>query len=123
VSSLRRPILSDEGDEGYSTHVSEPAPATSSETGDAGTGIPAAVSLVEELGGEAYAYCQLAENATNSLTNVADIIVRVDPHTSPKIGDQVGLHVKDGSMLLFNAETGMRVDVLAPGDTNTTGRN
>ena len=72
-------------------------------------GIPAVVNLVEELGSEAYVYCQLAGNATDAITATPDVIVRVDPRGAPKSGDKVGLHVAEDSMLLFDRESGARI--------------
>jgi multiple sugar transport system ATP-binding protein len=74
-----------------------------------GNGIPAVVNLVEELGSEAYVYSQLAENVSESLTANTDIVSRVDPNTAPKSGDTIQLHVKEGSALLFDAESGARI--------------
>ena len=78
--------------------------------GEDGAGIPAVVNLVEELGSEAYVYCQLAENANDAITAVPDVIMRVDPHRSPSSGDKIELRVQEGSMLLLtpNPERGSR---------------
>jgi multiple sugar transport system ATP-binding protein len=75
-----------------------------------GDGIDAVVHLVEELGAEAYIYAQLANGVSDSVTAKSDIIARVDPNASPKPGDPVHLRVKDGAMLLFDAETGTRIN-------------
>lgn len=74
-----------------------------------GAGIPAVVNLVEELGSEAYVYCQLADNAKDAITAAPDVIVRVDPHGAPDSGDKIELHVKEDSMLLFDFESGARI--------------
>ena len=74
-----------------------------------GAGIPAVVNLVEELGSEAYVYCQLAENANDAITAAPDVIVRVDPRGAPNSGDEIDLHVKEASMLLFDFESGARI--------------
>jgi multiple sugar transport system ATP-binding protein len=74
-----------------------------------GAGIAAVVNLVEELGAEAYVYSQLAENAGAAYTTVPDIVVRIDPNSAPKSGDKIELHVKEGSLLLFDAESGARI--------------
>jgi multiple sugar transport system ATP-binding protein len=76
-----------------------------------GDGIHAVVHLVEELGAEAYIYAQLANGASSeSVTATSDIIARVDPNGSPKPGEAVHLRVKDGAVLLFDAETGARIN-------------
>ena len=78
--------------------------------GSEGDGIPAIVNLVEELGAEAYVYSQLAEHASDAYTTATpDIIARVDPDRTPKSGDKITLHVRESSMLLFDAETGTRI--------------
>src|SRR6185437_10983969 len=58
-------------------------------------GIPAVVNLVEELGSEAYVYCQLAGKMTDAITAAPDVIVRVDPRGAPRSGDTVELHVEE----------------------------
>ena len=67
------------------------------------------LNLVEELGSEAYVYCQLAGNAKDAITAVPDVIMRVDPHAAPNNGDKVELHVNEDSMLLFDCESGARI--------------
>ena len=75
-----------------------------------GNGISAVVNVVEELGAESYVYCQLAENASSDdVTAAPDIIVRIDPNRAPRSGETIKLHVKEGSALLFDAETGTRI--------------
>jgi ABC-type sugar transport system ATPase subunit len=64
---------------------------------------------VEELGSEAYVYCQLAGNAQDAITAVPDVTVRVDPRDAPNSGDKVELHVEEDSMLLFDCESGARI--------------
>jgi multiple sugar transport system ATP-binding protein len=68
----------------------------------AGEGIPATVSIVEELGAEAFVYAQLQNVEGN-------IIARVHPSSAPGNGDLVHLRVTEGSMLFFDAETGDRL--------------
>jgi multiple sugar transport system ATP-binding protein len=75
----------------------------------AGEGIPAIVDVVEELGAEAYLYAQLADNRDRSITSASDIIARVEPRGAPASGDLIHLGIKDGSVLLFDAETGARI--------------
>jgi multiple sugar transport system ATP-binding protein len=76
-----------------------------------GAGIPAIVNLVEELGAEAYVYSQLEENINETgFVGAPDIIARVDPNSAPKSGERIELHVKGNSMLLFDAESGARLD-------------
>jgi multiple sugar transport system ATP-binding protein len=74
-----------------------------------GSGIPAIANLIEELGAESYVYSQLAENVDGAVTRAPDIIMRVDPRNAPRSGDKIELHVKDGTVLLFDAESGARI--------------
>jgi multiple sugar transport system ATP-binding protein len=74
-----------------------------------GTGIPAIANLIEELGPETYVYSQLSENADGALTRAPDLIMRVDPSNAPSSGDKIELHVKEGTMLLFDADSGARI--------------
>jgi multiple sugar transport system ATP-binding protein len=78
-----------------------------------GHGIPAIVNLVEELGAEAYVYAQLAAHVNKSVTAVNDVIARVEPRNAPRNGDKIHLRVREESILLFNAETGLRIGVEA----------
>ncbi len=75
-----------------------------------GIGIPAVVNLVEELGAEAYVYSQLEHTLRGtSLAGVPDFIVRVDPKSAPRVGSRIELFVREGSMLLFDVESGKRI--------------
>ena len=74
-----------------------------------GAGIPAVVNLVEELGPEAFVYCQLADHAQDAIAAIPDVIVRIDPKSAPNRGETVALHVKEGSALLFESESGARI--------------
>jgi multiple sugar transport system ATP-binding protein len=74
-----------------------------------GDGIPAIVNLVEELGAEAYVYAQLADRVRESVTAVNDVIARIEPRYEPKTGDKIHLRVKDHAILLFDAESGVRI--------------
>jgi multiple sugar transport system ATP-binding protein len=74
-----------------------------------GNGIAAVVHLVEELGAEAYIYCQLADGVSDSVNVTPDIIARVDPNIAPKGGEKVELHVKAAAIMLFDADSGARI--------------
>jgi multiple sugar transport system ATP-binding protein len=74
-----------------------------------GNVVPAIVNVVEELGAEAYLYAQLADKRDRSITDESDLIARVEPRSAPSSGDLVHLRIKDGSLLLFDAETGARI--------------
>jgi multiple sugar transport system ATP-binding protein len=79
------------------------------ELAPSGKGIAAIVNIVEELGSEAFIYAQLADTATSGVTVANDIIARVDPGDPPRHGTKVNLHVKADSLLLFDAESGLRI--------------
>ncbi len=70
-------------------------------------GISATVTLVEELGSDAFAYCTLAGH--DPTHGVVDIIVRVDPRRTPVKGDQVHLRVRPGEVHAFSVSTGERL--------------
>jgi len=74
-----------------------------------GHGIPAVVNLVEELGAEAYVYAQLAAHRNQSVTAVNDIIARVEPRSAPGSGDAIHLRVREEAILLFDADSGLRI--------------
>jgi multiple sugar transport system ATP-binding protein len=74
-----------------------------------GEGFPAVVNLVEELGAEAYVYAQLADRQDRSVTATSDVVARVLPSTAPRSGDLIHLRLKEGTMLLFDVESGARI--------------
>jgi multiple sugar transport system ATP-binding protein len=71
--------------------------------------IPTIVSVVEELGAEAFIYGQLADRADGSAAVSSDIVARVGPSNAPDIGDLVHLRPRERAMLLFDAESGARI--------------
>jgi multiple sugar transport system ATP-binding protein len=75
-----------------------------------GTGLPAVVSLVEELGAESYVHAQLADAAGGPMPAGRDIIVRSGSNQAPPIGSEVGLVPKPGSILFFDPDSGQRID-------------
>jgi multiple sugar transport system ATP-binding protein len=75
----------------------------------AGEGITAVVTLVEELGAEAFLYAQIENGRDRSVTAESDLIARVPPGGAPAAGERIGLRVREGSLLLFDAESGVRL--------------
>ena len=73
-----------------------------------GDGIPAVVRIVEDLGAESFLHVELANGADGSQAKT-NIVARVEPRTAPGNGELVHLRVKDGSMLFFDAETGLAI--------------
>jgi len=76
-----------------------------------GDGIPAVVRIVEDLGAESFLHVELANgaNGAGSLQAKTNVIARIEPHSTPGNGELVHLRVKDGSMLFFDAETGLAI--------------
>ena len=71
--------------------------------------IPATVTLVEELGAEAFVYALIDDGRERSVTAPDDLIVRVEPADAPRNGERINLGVKDGAILLFDADSGGRI--------------
>ncbi len=75
-----------------------------------GATLRAVVNVVEELGAESYVYAQLSDRYDDrELTVDSDIIARVEPRSAPSIGEEIKLRVRDGAILLFDAESGVRI--------------
>ncbi len=75
---------------------------------------PVVVNLVEELGSDAYVYGALtnefgAAAAVHSGAGDAQIIVRVDPRSVPKIGDTIYVRIRPNEQHLFHAGSGERI--------------
>jgi len=74
-----------------------------------GNGLPVIVTIVEELGAEAFVHAQLAHDAGTTPKGQRNVIVRVEPRGAPAKGDLIHLHVREGSMLFFDAASGDRI--------------
>ncbi|MEE4418092.1 ABC transporter ATP-binding protein [Streptomyces bugieae] len=83
-------------------------------------GLGMAVSMVEELGSEAYAYGTLqgdhdggtgAGSGTGSLAagTGAGVVARVDPRTPPRKGERITLRLRPDGTYFFSATTGERL--------------
>jgi multiple sugar transport system ATP-binding protein len=72
-------------------------------------GLSARVTLVEELGAEAFVYATINDLADRSVTASSDIVVRVEPKQAPTPGELVHLRVKCDQALLFDSDTGVRI--------------
>jgi multiple sugar transport system ATP-binding protein len=75
----------------------------------AGDGIPVTVSIVEELGAEAFVHARLATDADTAPNAKGNIVARVESRAAPAFGQLVHLRVKDASMLFFDALSGNRI--------------
>jgi multiple sugar transport system ATP-binding protein len=74
-----------------------------------GSGVPAVISIVEELGAEAFVYAELVNGADHGSDTKRSIIARVEPNQTLGGGELIHLGVKDGSLLFFDAETGAAI--------------
>jgi multiple sugar transport system ATP-binding protein len=73
-------------------------------------GIPMTVSLVEELGSDAFCYATLAEHHPgDSLADNSEIIARVDPRNPPAPGERIHAQIRSGEAHLFSTNTGQRL--------------
>jgi multiple sugar transport system ATP-binding protein len=72
--------------------------------GNGEAGLPAEVTVVEELGSDAYVH-----GTTATHTGSADIVVRVDAHRPPARNSTITLAVDAERVLLFDADTGERL--------------
>ena len=84
---------------------------TSSESEGA---FPVVVSIVEELGSDAFVYGELKDahdEAQNMHSGAGDahVIVRVDPRSVPKMGDQIWVTIRPDTQHYFAAATGERI--------------
>ncbi len=64
------------------------------------------MTLVEELGADAYVYGQLEGDGAGE----KPWVLRCDSRAVPTIGERVRITVDTTAVHLFNPETGMRVD-------------
>ncbi|GAA2358376.1 hypothetical protein GCM10009854_40940 [Saccharopolyspora halophila] len=65
------------------------------------------VTLVEELGSDAYAYCTLTGGDPSR--GELDVVARVDPRTCPAAGEQVHLRPRPDAIHAFSVSTGERL--------------
>jgi multiple sugar transport system ATP-binding protein len=70
----------------------------------AGDGVPARVTVVEELGADAYVFCSGEVGGSD-----ARLVARADPRRIPAIGDRVSLRVHGEDAHFFDPETGARL--------------
>ncbi|GAA2894979.1 sn-glycerol-3-phosphate ABC transporter ATP-binding protein UgpC [Streptosporangium fragile] len=71
---------------------------------------PVTVTVVEELGSDAFLYGQYADPAYPELLDQT-VIARVDPNAPPAKGDRVRLRIVPGKERLFSAVTGRRLPI------------
>ncbi|MGE5762580.1 MAG: TOBE domain-containing protein, partial [Mycobacterium leprae] len=69
---------------------------------------PVTVTVVEELGSDAFLYGQYADTTDPALLDQT-VIARVDPNAPPAKGDRVRLRIVPGKEQLFSAVTHERL--------------
>ena len=75
-----------------------------------GNGLPAVVSLVEELGAEAFVHAALAAAPNGGVGAKSTVIVRVAPNDAPGKDSWIDVVSDPRSMLFFDAESGARIE-------------
>jgi multiple sugar transport system ATP-binding protein len=77
-----------------------------------GAGLPVLVNVVEQLGADAFLYTTLSgeEGGAADVLHPSDVVVRTDPRSAVPVGAQIGLHVREDELHVFDATTGLRVD-------------
>jgi multiple sugar transport system ATP-binding protein len=104
---LPREAAADAAREG-STVILGFRPEALEQAGDGEAGLVVTVSVVEELGSDAYLYGQLPGD-TDDVVRAADIIARVDPRKVPEKGAQVRLTIRPDELHAFSAASGERL--------------
>jgi len=75
-----------------------------------GEGIPVVVTVVEQLGSDAYLYTKLGGGSTDDVLHPSDIVVRTEPHRAPHVGETAWLRIRDGGLHVFDPTTELRID-------------
>ena len=75
----------------------------------AGEGFPFQVTVVEELGSDAYAYGNLQLGADAGVADDKMFIARVDPRRPPAKGETVHLRIRESEEHVFHPDTGERI--------------
>jgi multiple sugar transport system ATP-binding protein len=75
-----------------------------------GDGFPLHVTVVEELGSDAFAYGTIEPPSEDPMAAVGkQVIAKVDPRKPPRKGERIQLKVRQGEELLFSTVTGERL--------------
>jgi multiple sugar transport system ATP-binding protein len=74
-----------------------------------GEGIPAVVTLVEELGAEAFLHASLLTEGSGLTDAPQMVVARVEPHLTPAKGAPIKLHAAPSAMLFFDSTSGTRI--------------
>ncbi|MFI9048183.1 ABC transporter ATP-binding protein [Streptomyces sp. NPDC053427] len=102
---LSRRVLAAAADEGSDTLVLGFRPEALEPVGAGEPGLSMTVTMVEELGSEAYAYGDLNGHEGSP----AALIARVDPRTPPAKGERVTLRIRPGGEYFFSTGSGRRL--------------
>jgi multiple sugar transport system ATP-binding protein len=76
-------------------------------------GFPFEVTVVEELGSDAYAYGNLHLGADAGVPDDKMFIARVDPRQPPAKGETIHLRIRESEEHVFDPETGERIGTTA----------
>jgi multiple sugar transport system ATP-binding protein len=80
------------------------------ELGGPGDGVPVTVTVVEQLGSDAYLYTKLAGEDTEDPLNPSDVVIRSEPRLAAEAGRTVWLRVREECLHVFDPSTGLRID-------------
>ncbi|MGH2863285.1 MAG: ABC transporter ATP-binding protein [Solirubrobacteraceae bacterium] len=78
-----------------------------------GDGIPAIVTLVEELGAEAFVHASIDGAESVTALAASTVLARVEPQLAPAKGERITLRPKPRAMLFFEIDTGERIRTTA----------
>jgi multiple sugar transport system ATP-binding protein len=81
----------------------------------AGEGFPFEVTVVEELGSDAYAYGNLHLGADAGVLDDRVFIARVDPRRPPAKGETIHLRIRESEEHVFDPESGERIGAATHG--------
>jgi multiple sugar transport system ATP-binding protein len=78
-------------------------------TEDEAGAFPVEVTVVEELGSDAYLYGSYPEQSGGEVDGTGHVIARVEPSRPPAKGERVHLRIQPGQEHVFSAATGARL--------------
>jgi multiple sugar transport system ATP-binding protein len=73
-----------------------------------GEGLPVLTEGVEELGSDAYLFASLP--GRDDLSELGDLVVRIDPREVPAKGQTVTIRIRPGELHIFSASSGDRLN-------------
>jgi multiple sugar transport system ATP-binding protein len=106
---LTRPSMEALGREGADSVILGFRPESVEVVGD-GEGFPLHVTVVEELGSDAFAYGTIEPPGDDPMAVVGrQVIAKVDPRHPPAKGQRISLRIREGEALMFSNRTGERL--------------